>query len=55
MMVSSAVVLLPAIWIGQSLDVPKWPVIFPTTGCWEVTAKSDRSTLTFVTQVLPSQ
>jgi hypothetical protein len=27
-------------------------LVFPTTGCWEVTAKASGSTLTFVTAVV---
>lgn len=40
--------------VGQSDDVHMVPtyIIFPTTGCWEVTGKVDNSRLVFVTRVV---
>lgn len=40
--------------VGESADphmVPTY-IIFPTTGCWEVTGKAQNSMLTFVTRVV---
>lgn len=37
---------------GYYGDFQASALFFPTPGCWEITAKSDRSTLTFVMLVL---
>jgi hypothetical protein len=41
---------MPGGFVGRGFQ-PSY-LLFPTTGCWEVTAKANGSTLTFVTRVV---
>jgi hypothetical protein len=42
--------IIPEGFVGQGFQPSS--LVFPTTGCWEVTAKANGSTLTFVTRVV---